>query len=183
MAKIQIPRLAKRLSGVIKAHFAYTAVYMLTIVVFDAWNLITPSAIVDRWLVASLLLIVTSITWYVVKQQYHPAFYYHVLAYALILVDLFVATFSVYTQRGIASKAVLLYVIPIATAVVLYSRAAVLAISLISIALYSAANVYYFYEHPGQAYKVELYGETIFYGAVLVLVAYLMWILQDTKTK
>lgn len=173
--------LQSRLASISRIHFAYAGVYIAAIIAFDAWNLITPDAIVQRWLVGAAMLIVTALVWYGSRAAKKTAAYYQLLAYVLIALDLFVATYGVYTQRGIASKSVLLYVIPITVAAMLLSRVAIFATAVISIALYSLACVRYFYLNLGQAYKVELYGEVAFYCAMLFIVAALLWSLIKTE--
>lgn len=166
-----------------RVHFAYAVVYIFAIVVFDAWNLITPDNIIERWMVAAALLIVTSLVWYAAQTSHKSELYYKGLAYLLIGIDLFVATYGVYSQRGIASKSVVLYVIPIIVSAVLLSRVAIFAVTTISVALYSAACVKYFYLNQGQAYKVELYGEIAFFSGILFIVAALLWALIKTRDK
>lgn len=175
--------LQARLVSMSRVHFALAALYIAAIIAYDAWNLITPEAIVQRWLIAAAMLIVTALVWYGARAINRKPLYYQGLVYALIGLDLLVATYSVYSQRGIASKAVLLYVIPIVVSAILLSRAAIFATAIISIALYSAVCVHYFYNNLGQAYKVELYGETAFYSGLLLIIAALLWVLLSGKSQ
>lgn len=184
MAKQTLTRwLQTHVIQVSRLHFLYTGVYLSAIITYDAWNLITPDSIVTRWMTGAGMLAATAVVWYAARTPSKSAMYYQSLLYAFIAVDLFVATYSVYSQRGIASKAVLLYVIPILVASTLLSRVAIFSTAIISIALYSAACVRYFYLNPGQAYKVELYGEMLFYGAVLLVISGLVWALMAASSK
>jgi hypothetical protein len=164
-----------------RLHFVYAAIYFSAIVLFDAWNLITPETILERWLVGTLVFIGACLVWYAARQKSRHNTYYQGLIYGLVALDLAVATHGVYNQRGIASKSVLLYAIAIITAAFLLSRAAIFATAAISVALYGLVCVRYFYLNPGQAYKVELYGEVAFYGALLLLLAMLIWSLLKQK--
>jgi len=181
MAKTLTHWLQTHILGAARVHFALAAVYLLSIIIFDAWNLITPDAIIQRWMLGAVLLVVTALVWYGVRLSGKSNLYYQSLALALILVDLVLPTYSVYNQRRIASKAVLLYVIPIIVSAILLSRAAIFATATVSVALYTAACVRYFYSNPGQAYKVELYGEAAFYSALLFVIAALLWSLIATN--
>ncbi len=167
--------LQDHIAGTARVHFAYAAIYVLAIVVFDAWNLITPDSIVSRWMVAAGMLVTTALVWYAARFSTKSTLYYQSLVYALIGLDLFVATYNVYSQRGLASKAVLLFVIPILVSAMLLSRVAIFATTTIAVALYSTACVRYFYLNPGQAYKVELYGEVAFYSGIMFIVAAILW--------
>ncbi len=173
--------LQEHIVSISRVHFAYAGVYIATIVVFDAWNLITVETILERWMIATGMLVVTAMVWYLARFKAKSALYYQGLVYSLIVMDMLVATYSVYSQRGIASKSVLLFVIPIIVSTILLSRVAIFATAIISVALYSLACVRYFYLNPGQAYKVELYGETAFYCALLFVVSALLWTLIKTN--
>lgn len=169
-------KLQNSLISLVRVHLLYVLVFVGAIIVFDAWNVITPDVVIERWAIAGMMAVATAIVWYASRQKSSPL-YYQLLTILLIVVDLYVATYSVGAQRGIASKSVLLYVIPIMVAGVLLSRAAVYATATIAAALYSFTAVSYFYENPGQAYKAELYGEVVFYVALLYVVASLVWVI------
>lgn len=166
-----------------RIHFAYAGVYIAAIVVFDAWNLITTEMILERWMVGASMLVVSALVWYAARFKTKTTMYYQGLVWALVALDVFVATHAVFAQRGIASKAVLLYVIAIITSAALLSRVAIFTTAIVSVALYSLACVRYFYINPGQAYKVELYGEVAFYSGLLFVVSALLWSLIATNQK
>ncbi len=166
-----------------RLHFVYAAIFIVSTILFDAWNLITPDIIMGRWAAAAGLVVVSALVWYASRTTTKSTLQYQGLVYALIASDLAIATYMVYAQRGIASKSVLLYVIPIIVATALLSRAALFATAAISVALYSFVCVRYFYLNPGQAYKVELYGEVAFYSALLFLVAGFLWTLLSNSKK
>src|SRR5690606_10929252 len=93
----------------------------------------------------------------------------------LILADILIASFSVYTQRGMASRAVLLYIIPILVAASLGKRVVLFGAALLGIAAYTTTAIMYFVLNFNEGYKVELYGEIGFYSAIFLLVASLLW--------
>ena len=158
-----------------RAHFAYVLVLAGQIILYDAAMLISPDFVLKRWLVTAGLLVVTTIVWAFAHQVNKTNQLYEKLIYALILADLAVASFSVYTQRGMASRAVLLYVIPIIVAASLGKRVALFGAALLSIAAYTTTAVMYFVLNFNEGYKVELYGEIGFYSAIFLLVASLLW--------
>jgi hypothetical protein len=158
-----------------RAHFAYVLILAGQIILYDAAMLISPDFVLKRWLVTAGLLVVTTIVWALAHQVNKSNQLYEKLIYALILADLAIASFSVYTQRGMASRAVLLYVIPIIVAASLGKRVALFGAALLSIAAYTTTAVMYFVLNFNEGYKVELYGEIGFYSAIFLLVASLLW--------
>ena len=166
-----------------RIHFLYVLILVVQIWVYDAWHLIPPEAVMQRWIITAVLLSVTSVVWYLAHSPKRSNSAYRMMIYALILVDIAVASFSVYTQRGMASRAVMLYAVPMIVAALLLSRAALYTTAAISAASYTTAAVMYFVLHFNEGYKIELYGETNFYSAILFLLAILLWAVHKTKHK
>ncbi len=160
-----------------RIHFAYVGFYMASIVAFDTWNLITHEGIVLRWKAAVLMLLITTVVWYLVHSHGKMPYYYKVLTMALIAADIIFASYNVYWQRGMASKSVALFAVPIITAAILRSRRAVIATATLSLAAYSLAAVRYFHLHYGEGFKVELYGEVGFYAAIFFVLAWLLLVI------
>ena len=158
-----------------RAHFIYVGVFAALIVVSDAWHLITPSVVLQRWTVAAIMLIVIASVWYAARGKSSSARYYHWLVCTLVVLDTLVASYVVFTTRGIASRGVALFAIPIITAAVLRSRVAPFAAAAFATAAYTTAGIAYFVVHPGEAYKVELYAELGFYSALFFVMAALLW--------
>ncbi|HSX43792.1 MAG TPA: hypothetical protein VLE69_00625 [Candidatus Saccharimonadales bacterium] len=166
-----------------RLHFVYVLILIVQIWVYDAWHLIPPEAVMQRWIITSVLLAVTSVVWYLSHSPKRSNSAYRYMLYALILVDIAVASFGVYTQRGMASRAVALYAVPIIVSAVLLSRAALLTTAAICAASYTTAAIMYFVLHFNEGYKIELYGETTFYSAIFFLLAMLLWVVIKTKHK
>ncbi len=156
-------------------HFLYAALFALQIVVYDAWKLIEPAVVLRRWIMTAILLIVSAIVWYLARGKAGDTALYKRLVFALILVDIFVASFSVYLQRGMAARAVMLYTVPLIVASVLKSRSAIFTAALLSVAAYSSTAIAYFVLNFNEGYKIELYGEVGFYSALIILLAALLW--------
>lgn len=159
-----------------RIHFVYIAAYLLSVVIFDSWNLITHEAVMQRWTAAGALLVINTIVWYLCRAKLKNENIYKILMIILLISDIAFAATNVYWQRGMASKAVMLFVVPVIAAGLTKSRSLLLATTAVSSAVYSIAAVRYFFENYGQGYRVELYGEVFFYSAMLFVVAGLMMI-------
>lgn len=94
----------------------------------------------------------------------------------LLIFDVLFAAMNVYWTRGMASKAVVLFVVPIISAGLSRSRSLLLATTTVSAAAYSIASVRYFYENYGQGLRVELYGEIVFHTLFFFVLAGLLMV-------
>jgi hypothetical protein len=168
-------RLKDPVTRVTGVHFFFAAAYIVSIISFDSWNLIPPDALSARWTFATILLVVTALVWYVLRSGQRRAWVYMASAYMLIVVDIALAAFSVYSERGMASRGVALFAIPIITSAVLMTRAALFTTATLSAAAYSWAAVRYFAQNPSEGYKIELYGILAFYVAGFYIMAALLW--------
>lgn len=149
---------------------------MFSIITFDSWNLITHEDVLKRWTAAGSLLVINSIIWYLCRSKINNDLLYKVLLITLIVCDIVFAATNVYWQRGMASKSVILFIIPIISAALVKSRSLLLATTSISAAVYSISCVRYFFENYGQGYRIELYGEIVFYSAFFFVIAVLLMI-------
>jgi hypothetical protein len=159
-----------------RVHFFYAAIYALAIIIFDSWNLITHESVSQRWFLVASLLIINTTIWYACRLKLNNPNFYKMLLLALLVFDILFASINVYLQRGMASKSVMLFAVPIVSAGLARSRSLLLSVASLSIAGYSYAAIKYFNDNYGQGYKVELYGELIFYSCLFFILAYLMFI-------
>lgn len=159
-----------------RVHFVYIAIYMLSVILVDAGNLIEYEAVLQRWTAAGALLIINTIIWYLCRAKLKNETLYKVLLIVLLISDILFASLNIYWQRGMASKSVMLFAIPVISAGLTKSRSLLLATATIASAAYSISAVRYFYEHYGQGYRIELYSEVFFYSAILFVIAGLMLI-------
>lgn len=164
-----------------RIHFLYVAAYMVSLIVFDSWNLLTHPDLANRWTVAVLLLAVNTVIWYVARFKFSNDAIYLSLVLALIIADIIFAAFNVYWERGLASKAVALFAIPIITSATLRSRSSLLAATALSAGAYIIATMRYFNLHYGESFRVELYGSVGFYCALFFLLAGLLLIIINPK--
>lgn len=167
-----------------RVHFIYVAAFALQTIIYDAWNLVAPNAVMNRWIMTASLLIVTSAVWYLAHNTAKTTLIFKSLVWLLILTDIAAASFNVYTQRGMSSRAVMLYAIPIAVASVLLSRVAIFATAAICAAAYFSTAYAYFVLNFNEGYKIELYGEVGFYCAIFFIIASLLWVgIRSKKQK
>lgn len=162
---------------VARAHFAFIAAYMISIVVFDSWNLYTHEAVSNRWSLAGALLVLNTVVWYVGRMKFSSPSVYVNSVLLLIAADIIFSGMNVYWERGLASKSVILFVVSLITAATLRSRSTLLAASALATAAYSTAAVRYFYQHYGESFRVELYGYISFYCGLFFVLAWLLWVI------
>lgn len=177
MKKNQVSDLKSGAVRVARFHFAYVLLFVVQTIVFHASKVITPDIVMRRWIAAAGLLVAATIVWYFAKNKVTSTAGFKATIYALILADIAFAAFNVYTQRGYASKAVALFVIPIFVSAILASRSALFATALLSVAAYSTTAIMYFVLNFNEGYMSELYGEIGFYSTLFLLLAGLLWTL------
>lgn len=182
MAQTQSPNLQAIVGKLAKAHYAYVAIFVASIIAQDAWKLINPEAVLGRWTVAAIMLSVTTALWYTDWTFNLRPRYTWMLVMGFVSLDIFVATYLVYAERGMASRGVALYAIPIAVAALTKSRNAIYGVASICVAAYSLAAVRYFVVYFNEGYKIELYSTVAFYSAMMfVLAAILSLVVRNQK--
>jgi hypothetical protein len=172
-----VSSLKSRAVRVAHFHFALVLLFSIQTIVYHASQVITPELLMKRWFATAGLLVVATILWYFAKNKVTGIGGFQAIIYALIIADIAFAAFNVYTQRGYASKSVVLFVIPIFVAAVLARRSALFATALLSIAAYTTTAITYFVKNFNEGYMAELYGEIGFYSALYLLLAALLWTL------
>lgn len=161
--------------------FGFVAVYAAAIIASDAWNLITPKIVLQRWTMAAIMLAATGIVWYLARTGSKSIAFYNAITSALVLVYIGIASYSVYYSRGMASRSVMLFTIPILIAGVLASRVAVFAAAILSTSAYVLTVMTYFANNPGEGYKAELYTEVGFYVGLFFVIAALSYAATRAK--
>ena len=169
---------------VCRVHFIFIGALAAYTIAADATRLTTPTLVLQRWSMTAVMLAGIVIAWYLARNNVKNSNYYRVLIYFVILLDIALATFNIYTQRGMASRAVMLYCIPIAVSALLLSRTALFLTATLCTAAYSLAAVKYFVDYFNEGYKAELYIEVGFYcGVFFVLAAVLATIVRFKNTE
>ena len=159
----------------IKAHFMLIAIYITQLILFDSSKLIAPEIVKERWISIALLAVACALIAYLVQINPKNIRLHKVLIFVLASVDMAFASHNVYISRGMASRAVFLFVIPLIVIALLMSLSALLLTATICVAVYITTTVSYFVNNFNDGYKVELYGEVGFYSAMFYVVAYLLW--------
>ena len=176
-----VKRIQKNVASLTQVHALYAAAFAALIIISRAWNLVTVEAAWQRTIVAVIMASVVLAVWHYGKDKSKNPTYYRGLGWLLVVLDIFVATFIVFSQRGVASRGVALYAFAVATAAVIVSRFGLMVTTLMSIASYAVACLVYGALHPGENYKIELYGELAFYAAMLFVLSSLVRLVASTK--
>lgn len=158
-----------------KLHFVYVLLYIAQTIVFHASKIITPELLLKRWFAVSCLAIITVAVWLTSRSRKTTIGAYQTAVGAIIIADIAFAAFNVYTQRGYASKSVLLFLIPIVVASILINRSVLFATAVVCIAAYTTASVMYFVNNFNEGYMSELYAEIGFYSGLFLVTAALLW--------
>jgi hypothetical protein len=167
-----------------RIHFIYVAFFLLSVVIFDASNLYTYKAITELWTAGVSLLALNVIIWFAARFKVSNYWYYTALAGLLILADILFATYLIWIERGLYSKDVMLYAVPIIASATLRSRSIVFATATLCAAAYSTTAVRYFFQNYGLGYKVELWSTVGFFSAMMFVLAFLlMVIIRPTEEK
>lgn len=166
--------LQKPVLKVLKIHFGFVLAVALSLVAFDTWNLITHEGIMQRWTLLGVVFIVNIVVWYMARADVRSQLFYKLLVLGLAITDIVFASINVFWERGMSSRYVAVYLVPIALAAVLRSRKAMMATAALSMAAYIMTTTRYFYEHYGEGFKVELYGVAFFFSAIFFVVAFLV---------
>ena len=164
-----------------KLHIVLALIYAVYIVLSDAWNLITPFAAKQRWLALFVVTSVYILAWFYSSKPNRDHGHHRRVIWALITADLALATFSIYTQRGMSSRAVILFTLPIVVSSLLLKKFSILVTTLCTIALYILSAWWYFHTHFNEGYKAELAIEVGFYCVFFLILAEVLWLLIRPK--
>lgn len=165
-----------------RAHFALTLALAAYIIVADASKLLAPEAVLQRWKYCLGLLVVSTVVWFLARSRKDRRVPQKSLLGLLIVADIAIASLIIYADRGMASLAVALYALPIATAALTYSRSALLTTASLSTAAYAFANIKYFVDFFNEGYKVQLYSTIGFYSATFFILAWLLIMVVQEKS-
>jgi hypothetical protein len=167
-----------------RLHFIYVAAFLAQTIIFDTWNLYTHQAVSQLWTAGGILLAFNVIVWFLARMKNPSYTFYISVLLALIVVDIIFASYIVWWQRGLYSKAVMLYMVPIISAAATRSRSILLTTTTLSVAAYSTISVRYFFQNYGLGYRVELWGTVGFFSAILFVLTFLLLIIiRPTEEK
>lgn len=175
--------LRERLIRTAKIQFVFVAVLIAQIVIYDASKLIPPETVLRHWIMSAGLLVITAVVWYFAKNKSTSVSYDKLLLFCLVLSDIVAVSYIIYGSRGMASRAVALYAVPIVISAIVLKRTAVYATAILCIAAYTTTAISYFVLNFNEGYKVELYGEIGFYSVCMLILAGLVNTLIPTQSK
>lgn len=155
--------------------------YLLSIVIFDAGNLLTREAVIDRWTLATFLLVINTIVWLSSSLRKNIRTWQSLSAVLVTLALLTFAGLTTYWERGMASTSTIFYVLPILTIAILKNRHAILATATLSVGTYAFAGVKYFNDFFNEGYRVQLWGHLVLYTGVIFASAWLVLIIANLR--
>lgn len=164
-----------------RLYFWIALAYILLIILYDAFSLITADIVLLRWITAGAFTSLSIVLWLRARQPHMLQRSYQRIIYGYIALGIVFASVNVFMQRGMAAKAVLLYLIPLLVSGLLLKRTMIFAVAGFSIIAYTTVALWYFIANPSEGYKVELYGEIGFYSAMLFIAAGGIWQLIRSK--
>lgn len=167
--------LRARLRRLTNIHYLLALASIGQLIIFDAGKLIPPEVVLQRWVATGIFIGVITLIWYISRNRSGQETTLKKLLAGLVIADIAFASFAVYTQRGMASRAVALYAIGIVVATAINRRSALVASGILSAMAYVTTCVAYFVLHFNEGYKLELYGETGFYAVCMLLFAFTLW--------
>jgi len=98
------------LTRITRTLYIFIGFFAVSIVIFDSGNLITRSAVIDRWSLISALFITNTIAWFVGSKPSRNK--KSLLTYMLSISLIAFAGFMTYWERGMASSSTIFYVLP-----------------------------------------------------------------------
>jgi uncharacterized membrane protein YgdD (TMEM256/DUF423 family) len=160
--------------------YFFLGVYILTIVIFDSGNLITREAVINRWSIASLLLLINTLVWFTAVQNWAVPFKKSLIP-LLTLGLLVFAGLTTYWERGMASTSTILYVLPLLVIATSKNRHSLIATAVLAVATYSFAAVKYFNDYFNEGYRIQLWGNLVLIGGTLFAATWLIMILAGLR--
>lgn len=178
MAKKTHSSLSLTLTRLGKILFLLSAVLAISVVIFDSGNLITREAVIDRWVLTSVVFVAAAITWFMASLGGSEKRALHVsVIYVVALILLVAAGFMTYWERGMASSSTILYVLPLLTIAILRNRHALLAMTALSSGTYALAAVLYFNTYFNEGFRVQLWGNIVLYAGIILVCGWLLLLL------
>lgn len=164
-----------------RAHFVVFLAYAILVAVFDSARLVTPDVTVRRAVFVAIAMLTTVTVWFMGHKEQAESSFYRRRIYALIAADIVFISLSIYFDRGVASREVALYALPIVSAGTLINRSALFGVAAASSIAYFATVMKYRFAYPNEMYNVELYGMMAFYILFMFVVGSLVWVVDRAR--
>jgi hypothetical protein len=157
--------------------YFFIGIFALSIVIFDAGNLITREAVSQRWLLMVFLLGSTTAAWLLgsVDNLKTP------VTYGLVVAYIAAAGLITYWERGMASASSIMYALPLLICATLKNRHILIATAVASTGTYSLAAVKYFNDYFNEGYRVQLWGTLLFIGGTIFVLTWLILIVVGLR--
>lgn len=165
-----------------KLGLVFVAIYAVSTIIYQLWKLMTPAVIQQRWFIVSLTLGIICVLWWHSHGRNLSPLYYRGIILLQVLMYLGVAVYSVYSERGMASNSIILFIIPLIIVALEFSGKLLLATATLCSLAYASTAIKYFRDYPSEGYKVELYGGILFYVSIIFLITALLWVLVSSKS-
>ena len=159
--------------------YFFIALYMLSIIIFDSGNLITRETVIQRWTLATILLLINTAVWFGASQKWRLAAGKMPVILAATLLAF--AGFTTYWERGMASSSTIFYTLPILVIALSKNRHALQAFAILSAGTYAFASVKYFNDNFNEGYRVQLWGTILLVSASVATISWLTMILAGLR--
>ena len=160
---------------------AFTIIFALSTLIYKAWKLLTPDILQQRFFIAIGLILIHMVLLVMANKSTNNFRTYKIILWAQTISFLALAGYAIYSKRGMASNAVVLFLIPIIISSLQRRGKTLFITTTLAATVYSASAITYFRHFPSEGYKVELYGGLLFYCAVFFVIAALLWVLIKSK--
>lgn len=167
-----------RLAGI---HYFFIASYVLTIILLHAWKVLTLEVVYNRWIAVGILGVLVTVVWYLSSSVIKNTKNLMILIYALVVFDIIFASWNVYAERGMSSKSVALFALPLAVAGVLRMRSAIYTTAVLSVIGYTIAVIKYYYVYPGEGYYAQMYVESLFACLFFFVIGMVLGVIVHAK--
>lgn len=180
MPKKKTASLRPGLARLSSIHIIIAIIMSAQLIAFDAGKLVTPEIVLKRWVAVGILAVIAGICWFAarIKEDDHNL---KKFVWLLLITDIIFASWYVYLERGMASRSVMLYAIPIISSAILLRKGALYLTALISAIAYIVTTIAYFVLNFNEGYKLELYGEVLSRAALLIVFSALVWTVLRSK--
>lgn len=164
-----------------KIHVLIGIFFVIQIIVYDSGMLITPEIVLRRWVAATIFIVGAAAVWYLARINKSPEVVKN-LMWFLIVLDLVLASFYVYGTRGMASRGVFLFILPILVSAILARKGVIYLTSVLAVCAYTVTAISYFVINFNEGYKLELYGEIGLWSAMLLATGWISWALVRQRS-
>ena len=173
-------KLPIELTRITRTLYFMIAAVALSIVIFDAGNLIPREAVISRWTLLSILFAANTVAWFIAAQVTIRSIRI-IAVFGLSLLLLTFAGLMTYWERGMASTSTLLYALPLLTVATARDRHALIATAALSAGTYALAAVRYFNDFFNEGYRIQLWGNIVLYISLIFICTWLIMIIAGLR--